>query len=127
VFTWRDVLAEWCVPRASFAPVEAPAPLAEFLNAGGAAALYNQNRFQAPTDEGRWSVFYVESQHVCKWAYRTGDPDPDPQVHVREDQAETYVPVGCGLDAFLSAAAVVEAQQQRQLGVHGLRSGPNEP
>jgi hypothetical protein len=103
------VLAEWCVPRATSDPVRAAAPLAEFLTAGGAAALYNQNRFQAPVDEDGWSVFYVENQHVCTWAYRTDDPDPDPQVHVREDQADAYVPVGCRLDAFLSAAAVVEA------------------
>ena len=71
--------------------------------------MSNQNRFQAPVDEGGWSVFYAENQHACTWAYRTGDPDPDPQVHVHEDRADAYVPVGCGLDAFLSAAAVVEA------------------
>ena len=121
MFTWRDVLAEWCVPRASFAPVHVPVPLAEFLVAGGAEALSNQNRFKAPVDEDGWSVFYVENQHVCTWAYRTGDPDEDPEVHVREDGP--YAPVGCRLDAFLTAAAVFEAV----FGAQVWRSGSCPP
>jgi hypothetical protein len=79
-----------------------------------------QNRFQAPVDENGWSVFYVENQHVCTWAYRTDDPDTDPHVYVRvrdrQASSSSYVPVGCRLDAFLSAAAVTEA-------VFGPRSG----
>jgi hypothetical protein len=82
--------------------------LAAFLGAGGAVALSSQNRFQAPVDERGWSVFYVENQGVCSWAYRTDDQDSDPHVHVCEAGGD-HVGVGCRLDAFLSAAAVTEA------------------
>jgi hypothetical protein len=106
--SWREVLAQWCEPRPAIAPAPAPAPLAAFLGAGGAAALSFQNRFQAPVDEHGWSVFYVENQGVCHWAYRTDDQDADPDVYVCETGGD-HVGVGCRLDAFLSAAAVTEA------------------
>jgi hypothetical protein len=43
-------------------------------------------------------------------AYRTDDAAKDPEVFVRDRQASNaaLVPVGCRLDAFLSAAAVIE-------------------
>ena len=65
---WRDLLADWCSPRAGDAPAGTPSPLADFLRAGGAAELSNQNRFHAPADKDGWSVFYVENQGVCTWA-----------------------------------------------------------
>lgn len=108
--TWREVISEWCEEARGAAPTGVPKPLAEFCEAGGAAVLSRQNRFQVPVNEDGWSVFYVENQYVCTWAYRTGDAAEDPEVHVRDHQASnpTYVPVGCRLDAFLSAAAVIE-------------------
>ena len=43
-------------------------------------------------------------------AYRTDDAARDPEVYVRDCQAANpdWVPVNCRLDAFLSAAAVIE-------------------
>ncbi len=108
--TWRDVVNDWCGAAGGAAPGDAPRPLADFWAAGGAAALSQQNRFHAPADEDGYSVFYVENQHVCTWAYRTDDAARDPEVYVRDCQAANpdWVPVNCRLDAFLSAAAVIE-------------------
>jgi hypothetical protein len=41
------------------------------------AVCSRQNRLVDPVevDDGRW-CFYVENQHVYRWAYRPGEPDP---------------------------------------------------
>src|SRR5262245_9556358 len=106
--TWRYLLDRWCKPRPAPAPPGLAAPLAAFLAAGGRAAFSNQNTFWPPEIEDGWLVFYVECQGCCKWAYRADDQDADPHVYVREIGGE-YAPVGCRLDAFLSAAALTEA------------------
>ena len=104
-FTWREVINDLCEGAHGAAPKGWPKPLGDFWEAGGAAALSRQNQFQAPEGEDGYSVFYVENQDVCRWAYRTGDAAEDPDV-----QAPNFgwVPVGCRLSAFLSAAAVTE-------------------
>jgi hypothetical protein len=108
--SWREVVNDWCDRSTDAAPDGTPRPLADFWAAGGAAALSRQNRFQSPADEDGYSVFYVENQGVCAWAYRSDDAAPDPEVHVRDCHAADahWAPVGCRLDAFLSAAAVIE-------------------
>ena len=109
-FTWREVISDWCDGGRRAAPAVVPGPLEEFWLAGGAQALSRQNRFQVPADEDGYSVFYVENQHVCEWAYRTGDLSQDPAVFVRElgPSNPEWVAVGCRLDAFLTAASVIE-------------------
>ena len=108
--TWRELISEWCDGPRRAAPADVPRSRGDFWVAGGATALSLQNRFQAPADEDGYSVFYVENQHVCAWAYRTGDLSQDPAVYVREPQASNpkWVAVGCRLDAFLTAASVIE-------------------
>lgn len=107
VLTWREVLSDWCPGPRRTAPTDVPGTLGEFWVAGGARALSLQNRFQLPADADGYSVFYVENQHVCEWAYRSADVSDDPAVYVREPPA-SWVAVGCRLDAFLTAAAVIE-------------------
>ena len=105
-FSWRELLAQW---RHAGSPEEAPGappPLAEFYAAGG-RSFAHQNPFYLPIEEDGWSVFSYEQQGCCRWAFRTGDPDPDPCVFVSEDGTR-YAEV-CRLDAFITAAAMVEA------------------
>ena len=85
--TWRDLLNGWCESTREGKRIAGPRPLAEFWLAGGAAALSRQNRFQVPEDDGGFSVFYVENQRVCMWAYRSDDTSDDPAVYVREHAA----------------------------------------
>ena len=106
---WREILALWGTPRPSEAPASVPEPLRAFWEAGGATALSNQNRFQAPEDDDGWTVFYVENQSCCWWAYRTQDQDADPQVYIGDRDHATYTAVGCRLDGFLTSAAFLEA------------------
>ena len=96
--TWRDLLSDWCENARRGERIAGPPPLVEFWLAGGAAALSRQNRFQVPEDHGGFSVFYVENQHVCTWAYRTDDASDDPAVYVCEHvaAASDYVPLGAG-------------------------------
>lgn len=100
----RDILADWSSPSDAVAPPDVPTVLAEFFAAGG-RRISSQNTFRDPLDDAGWQVFYIEAQGVCRWAYR-GD-EPDPEINVREDGP--YRPIGCRLDAFLSAAALLEA------------------
>jgi hypothetical protein len=104
VMHWRDVLADWSAPSHGVVPPGVPTVLAEFFAAGG-RRISSQNSFRDPLDDAGWQVFYIEAQGICRWAYR-GD-EHDPPIHIREDGP--YRPVGCRLDAFLSAATVLEA------------------
>ena len=101
---WRDVLAGWSSPSAAVAPRGVPTVLAEFFAAGG-RRVSSQNTFRDPLDDAGWQVFYIEAQGVCRWAYRSDEPDPE--IHIREDGP--YRRIGCRMDDFLSAAALLEA------------------
>lgn len=74
-------------------------------------ALATQNHILAREElfqENGLTVFYVENQAVCFWAY--GGADPDPMVFGRENDASApWRPLDTALSRFLLAVAVFEA------------------